>query len=52
MLGDQTPVALRSAIDAFAQGLVAHVGEEQTLEFLDQLADGIRRRAAEEKKPE
>lgn len=49
-LGDHTPVALRSAIDAFALGLVAHEGEEPTLEFLARLADRIRRRATEEKK--
>lgn len=48
-LGDQTPVALCAAIDAFAQGLIAHIGYEGALEFLDVLTSGLRKRGEEPK---
>lgn len=42
-LGAHAPVAMCSAIDTFAQMLVAHVGVESAIEFLDELSKALRK---------
>ena len=49
-LGEQTPIALCGAIDAFAQGLIVHIGEEAALKFLHELASELRKRGDDARK--